>query len=392
MLLLLCLTRPCSALAFNDEYNEALHHSLVAYDGSEAVDVVLRRSYPHPLSPWPGEDFGTALLLFYTSEQGAALPASSFSLGAGGASPSAQQLRARLAHPRLHALTPSEWSARGARTHGAAARVLPHGVDARLFHRLPPARRAATRASYGVLDTDFLLLSVGAMTRNKGLIPLLRALHALGAEGEGDGRRVRLLLKGVGELYDSRRWVESFFGDVLRLDPPPGPAAAFESSLSRMFADILYIDNTLPAAGLCELYNAADLYAAPYLAEGFSLTPLEALRAGLPVLAPRGGGAAEYLAALSAGDGAQFVLFLDAPEVTRDGGAQLLDVRWADVVRAVREAMAAKQRRGSGDTRPPRAAAERLAAHIDADWSWRAVAERLMALFEEVSWQPKDEL
>jgi len=364
---------------------------LVAYDGSEAVDVVLRRSYPHVLSPWPGEDSRTALLLFFTSEQGAALPASSFSLGAGGASPSAQQLRTRLAHPRLHALTPSEWSARGARTHGAAARVLPHGVDARLFHRLPPARRAATRASYGVLDTDFLLLSVGAMTRNKGLIPLLRALHVLGAEGEGDGRRVRLLLKGVGDLYDSRRWVESFFGDVLRLDPPPGPAAAFESNLSRMFADILFIEDTLPAGRLCELYNAADLYAAPYLAEGFSLTPLEALRAGLPVLVPREGGAAEYLAALSAGEG-EFFHFLEAPEVTRDGGAQLLDVRWADVVRAVREAMAAKRGRGGGDSRPPRAAAERLAARIDADWSWRAAAERLMALFEEVSWRPKDDL
>ena len=61
-------------LAFSEAYNTLLEHGVAAWDGSSAVDVVLRRSYPHLLSAWPGEAEGVPLLLFFTSERGAALP------------------------------------------------------------------------------------------------------------------------------------------------------------------------------------------------------------------------------------------------------------------------------------------------------------------------------
>ena len=257
-------------LAYSEAYNTLLEHGVHAWDGVSAVDVVLRRSYPHLLHAWPGEADGVPLLLFYTSVRGAALPATSFSFAAGAPPPSAADVTQRLAAPGLRLVTPSVWSARGAASYGRNATVVPHGVDGALFHRLPAAAREAARARLGIRPSDFLLLTVGAMTPNKGMVALLAALHAAVA-GAG-ATHVRLMLKGMGDLY-----------------------------------------------------NAADLYAAPYVAEAFSLTPLEALRAGLPVLAPRGGGAAEYLAALAAAeagaaDDERFIRFLRAQEGLLPGG------------------------------------------------------------------------
>ena len=395
------------SLAYSEAYNTLLEHGVAAWDGTSAVDVVLRRSYPHLLSAWPGEADGVPLLLFFTSERGAVLPAASFSFDAGTPPPSAAAVARRLGAPRLRLLTPSAWSARGAAAFGRNATVVPHGVDAALFHRLPAAARAAVRARLGFSPTDFVLLSVGAMTPNKGMAALLAALHAV-VVGAGEAH-VKLMLKAMGDLYDSRRWVEGFFGEVVATlrtaaaAPDAGEASGsgdgLEASVRRVFTEhVLFADATLAAPELNELYNAADLYAAPYVAEAFSLTLLEALRAGLPVLAPRGGGAADYLAALSAAeadapDNERFIRFLAAQEGPLPGGegGQGNIVDHADVAQLMRAAAAAKAGRtrtggdADGDTRPSEAAAARLAAVIDADWSWRAVAERLMALFEELT-------
>ena len=391
------------SLAYSEAYNTLLEHGVAAWDGTTAVDVVLRRSYPHLISAWPGEADGVPLLLFYTSERGAALPAESFSFDAGAQPPSAAAVAQRLAAPRLRLLTPSAWSARGAATYGRNATVVPHGVDAALFHRLPAGARAAVRARLGLARADFVLLCVGAMTPNKGMAALLAALHAA-VVGAGQ-TQVKLVLKGMGDLYDSRRWVESFFGEVLQMlqqdaaAEGPGGGDGLEASLQRVLSKhVLFVDATLAAPELNEMYNAADLYTAPYVAEAFSLTLLEALRAGLPVLAPRGGGAAEYLAALSAAEAGvtedeRFIRFLRAQEglLPGGGGEQVNIVEHGDVARGILAAAAAKAGRtrpggdADGDTRPLEAAAARLAAVIDADWSWRAVAERLMATFEEVT-------
>jgi glycosyltransferase involved in cell wall biosynthesis len=213
------------ALAFDDEYNSLLLRALPRWSG-EKVDVVLRRAFPHDLGAWPGEADGVPLLLFYTSEHGAALRAESFS--AGGVAPLTRDAVARrLAAPRLHLLTPSAWSARGAAAFGRNATVLPHGVDARLFRRLPRAARAATRARLGLRPSDFLLLSVGAMTANKGIVPLLAALHTIvTTPGAGGAPNITLMLKGVADLYDSRALLHSHFPAVLRALAAAGAPAA----------------------------------------------------------------------------------------------------------------------------------------------------------------------
>ena len=391
------------SLAYSEAYNTLLEHGVAAWDGTTAVDVVLRRSYPHLISAWPGEADGVPLLLFYTSERGVALPTTSFSFDDGAPPPSSAAVAQRLAAPRLRLITPSAWSARGAATYGRNATVVPHGVDGALFHRLPARARAAVRARLGFRPSDVVLLTVGAMTPNKGMAALLTALHVT-VVGAGQ-TQVKLMLKAMGDLYDCRRWVDGFFSEVvLTLQQAAaadgsGGGEGLEASVRLVFSKhVLFADATLGAPELNELYNAADLYAAPYVAEAFSLTLLEALRAGLPVLAPRGGGAAEYLAALSAAeagaaDDERFIRFLRAQEglLPGGGGEQVNIVEHGDVAEGILAAVAAKAGRtrtggdADSDARPSEAAAARLAAVIEADWSWRAVAERLRATFEEVT-------
>ena len=55
------------------------------------------------------------------------------------------------------------------------------------------------------------------------------------------------------------------------------------------------------------MFNAADLYISPYLAEGFNLTVLESLCAGLPVLVPETGSTHEYINDIASNGGEKYI-------------------------------------------------------------------------------------
>ena len=390
------------SLAFSERYNGVLR-SLEQYNGTQSVDLVLRRSYPHQLTTWPGEELRVPLLLFYTAEAGpGGLPATNFALDA----PTrcredgpvcwpelgVADVRRRLKSSRnLRLLTPSTWSAQGAAVYQKEPPfIVPHGVDTSLFRRLTDEQRAATRTQYGMEHSDFLILSVGAMTRNKGMIPLLRALHS-SVHGAPKPRTV-LMLKGMGALYDSKKWLESFFWECVKeeaADSSPAWTAeevtAYREQLGVVFAShILFLDTTLSAASLNELYNAADLVAAPYHQEGFSLTPLEALAAGTPVLVPRKGGAADYLADLHGTEsGPAFVHFLASDELEAGPNGGMQNVVRAGEVADIILRLAERKKAGAG--RPGKGEHAALVARILAHWSWTSVAVKLHALFQELA-------
>lgn len=54
--------------------------------------------------------------------------------------------------------------------------------------------------------------------------------------------------------------------------------------MSRVEARLMYLGQPLSCAGMAGLYQTADAYVSPYLAEGFNLPVLEAAACGLPVL------------------------------------------------------------------------------------------------------------
>jgi len=171
-------------------------------------------------------------------------------------------------------VTPSNWSREGFIYSGAPperVKVVPHGVDSSLFHPVSQDERAAMRAALNW--SGFVFLSVGSMTDSKGIAPLLKAF-AIVAQRYPDAR---LVLKGLGALYSSRAYLQE---QAKRLT---------QAELGLVQPRLMYLDQTMSFAEMAKLYQSADAYVSPYVAEAFNMPVLEAIASGLPVICTRGG-------------------------------------------------------------------------------------------------------
>jgi glycosyltransferase involved in cell wall biosynthesis len=181
-------------------------------------------------------------------------------------------------------VTPSNWSALGLHQLGIPLErlyVVPHGVATAYFHPDPPEIKNSYRQSLGFTPDHFVILSLGAMTSNKGIDLLLRAFAAL----VDTHPHIRLVLKDHACLYgdgplDSLR-------DFLRDNP-----GLFNERVTQR---ILILGGNRTLADLRSLYAMADCYASPYRAEGFGLTPLEAAACGTPIIVTSGGATDDYV-------------------------------------------------------------------------------------------------
>jgi glycosyltransferase-like protein len=149
---------------------------------------------------------------------------------------------------------------------GIEATVIPNGVDAARFEAAastdpePTAARLAWRERAGASP---LVLAVGGIEPRKGTLDLVRAMPQVRAVLPG----ARLVVAGGETLFDYRTYRAEFDALVRELDVPVavlGPVAHDE----------------LPA-----LVAAADVFAFPSTKEGFGLAAMEALAAGVPVVA-----------------------------------------------------------------------------------------------------------
>ncbi|NBP16107.1 glycosyltransferase [bacterium] len=275
---------------YGDVYNQILQ-DLENWSGEE-VDVVYSITYPYNVSEVTVNDKRVPKCVFYTSEF-AWLNEGYFTLGGGEGFKSDDQVTDYLKkHPEIYFTAPSVWSAQGISKYNvpdSRNRVITHGVDTSIFYlQANRSQRKAVREFYRVKETDILLINIGAMTGNKGMMLILQVLHEL--VNKRNHREFKLLLKGTGDLYSSKQFLESYFEQLQR-----------ESALSKADTDnlltnhIIFSDKTLSYSRINDLFNAADLYISPYLAEGFNLTVLESLAAGLPVLVPETGSTREYI-------------------------------------------------------------------------------------------------
>jgi glycosyltransferase involved in cell wall biosynthesis len=143
----------------------------------------------------------------------------------------------------------------------ARIRLIPSGVDTTRFVQDLQAR-AQVRHSYGFGDHETVVLSVGALAERKGHRTLLQAARRLKAQGI----TLRYLVCGEG---------------VLR--------AALQDE-----ARALGLETDVHFVGFCSdiahYLSAADLFVHVPLWEGLGVAVIEALAAGLPVVASRVGG------------------------------------------------------------------------------------------------------
>ena len=153
--------------------------------------------------------------------------------------------------------------------------VVFNATDLERFHpRNRKTHREAMRKALGIPDETRVLLFVGNNYRLKGLEPLLRGLVLL--KEWFPGQSLRLLVLGRGQT-------ERYLRKARRLGV---------SSL------VLFVG---PVEGIERYYAASDVHVHPTFYDSCSLTVLEALASGLPVVTSRFNGAAEVIRAEEGG-------------------------------------------------------------------------------------------
>jgi glycosyltransferase-like protein len=172
-----------------------------------------------------------------------------------------------IVEPDLVLCVSRPWVARLADEFGVQAQLVRNGVDCERF-RAPrdAAERAADRAALQ-LGERLAVLTVGGIEPRKGSLTLLEGfahLRALAPETDP-----LLLIVGGATLFDYRDEIDRF------------GARARELGVSEHVRNV----GTVTPAQLERHYRAADVFAFPSTKEGFGLVALEALAAGLPVVA-----------------------------------------------------------------------------------------------------------
>lgn len=173
-------------------------------------------------------------------------------------------------------ITPSTWSKAGLIRSGVRPdriAVVPLGADTSIYYPLSESQRRSLRQNFGWSDY-FIFLNIGGQTDRKGIRPLLKAFAATVDKYP----QARLVLKGSELLYPSRDEIAAASQVVLS-----------DAERAKVLPRLIYTGSQLSFAQIAQLYQAADAYVSPYLAEGFNLPVLEAAACGLPVICTAGG-------------------------------------------------------------------------------------------------------
>ena len=169
--------------------------------------------------------------------------------------------------PDLVLCVSEPWVQRLAGEFGVEARLVRNGVDGDRF-RAPRdgAERASDRDALGLGDR-LTVLTVGGIEPRKGSLTLLEGFAELRAQVPQ--RDPLLLVVGGATLFDYRDEIDRFG----------------ERARALGVSEHVRVVGTVMPSELERHYRAADLFAFPSTKEGFGLVALEALAAGLPVVA-----------------------------------------------------------------------------------------------------------
>jgi len=257
---------------FNESAIDYLN-AVAEYEDRQVIDVTYRISYPYRLYPSKSE----LLFVFGTSEFQIITEDMLFKDG----------MKVKNSDRPLKIVTPSNWSKVGFLNSGFRDEqilVVPHGVDLSIFRPLDSGSREQYRNALGANPDSFIILSVGAMTENKGIDILLAAYLRL----KGKYPQIKLVLKDQSNLYgfSANELINQYCNN--------NGINLASRELANATSGFFVISENLNLNQLNGLYGAADCYVSPYRAEGFNLTPLEAAAAGIPIIVTEGGSTDDY--------------------------------------------------------------------------------------------------
>jgi glycosyltransferase involved in cell wall biosynthesis len=263
-----------------------------------------------------------------------------------------------LQNKNLYFTTPSLWSSNGMTLNydinEKRNRIIPHGSDANIFKRLSSQTRDNIRANLGITKDTIVLGLFGAMTQNKGIHHLLIAFSNIISVHARTN--YKLMLKGNDNLYNSKNNVEMVL-NALNL-----PAKILEY--------ILFIGDTIPFSTMNYMYNIVDLYVSPYMAEGFNLSPLEALSTGTRVLVPRTGSTVKYIYDIKQNGGNDFITYVDSTINKNIAGQSYNNINDADLVSAILSVDFSRELDPST-----------MISYINKEYSWHKACESLYEYF-----------
>jgi glycosyltransferase involved in cell wall biosynthesis len=306
-------------LVYNNESNEIIK-SFKKWKG-EKLDLIYSITYPYDINMYKNANEDTIIpkCVFYTSEF-AKLDTNYFSLK----TPilSDDMIREYVSkHDKLYMTSPSVWSSKGMEKYGMPSnrnRIITHGVDTDLF-KYDISSRNNIRQFYGIKDDEILLINIGSMTKNKGMLFILQSLNIL--VNKLNRKYYKLLLKGTADLYNSKRFLEIYFEEL-----QTGGVMTKEEMQNLLSNHIIFTDKTLSYTKINDLFNAADLYLSPYLAEGFNLTCLESLSANLPVMVPSTGSTKEYIEDIYNNGGESHIFYIKSQVIDVGNGLKQNDI------------------------------------------------------------------
>lgn len=292
------------------------------HSANAQMHLILRISFPFDISPprFPG----VPIVLFYASDF-RSLRDDAF---AGG---TVESFVDKCRRKELFPITPSEWCASAMiKDHRFRPLVVHHGVD-KSYVRISADERSAMRKDLSVASDAFVFLTVGSMSPNKNIKGTLKAFYQLTMISNDP---VHLLLKGT--PFDKS---QAHLG--LALKELVAEGCIRKDKLSSFKKQITFVCEPYNGKEMCALYNCADCYVSPYMAESFNLPVLESLACGVPVIVTKGGstddftnaGIAKYVEAgsyVTAGDAVQAFLHPNPASILECMLSVMKDQEWRD--------------------------------------------------------------
>lgn len=296
---------------YSDEYNNILKN-LKVYNG-EKIDIIYSMTYPYNINV-TNVNKDIPKCIFYTSEF-AKLNANYFTLDKPKDLESTKYndyIKSFINNfKNIYFTSPSKWSARGMIEYlndenSPKNRIITHGVDTSIFKKHKDnVIRNKIREKYKVKQDDILMINIGAMTTNKGILLILEALNIL--VNRQFKKEYKLMLKGSGELYQCKLFLNSYLSDFKK------NSIMTELEINNLLENhIIFTENTLSFQLVNDLYNSCDIYISPYLAEGFGLCHLEALSSGLQIIVPKTGSTKEYIEDIFNNYGNEYIHYIDS--------------------------------------------------------------------------------
>lgn len=245
--------------------------------------------------------------------------------------------RAAIAEPDRVLVVSEQWRGILRDEYGRAADVVPNGIDLDRFPAPSPQYRAQLRARIGG-EHRFVFLAVGGVEPRKGTVHAFRALAQLRRAGVD----AVLAIVGGHSFQDYTAYRDAALAALPGLGLTLG-------------VDVVLL-GTVSETELAGWYHAADALAFPSVKEGFGLVVLEAMSAGLPVIASDVAVFREYLV-----DGENALLPAVADHVALAGAMRAL---------ATDAALHARLRAGARSVLPR--------------FTWAASARRHRAIYDEI--------